>query len=51
MTTPYKELSDLDVLRVAERERSKAIAAFFTQLFTKRDRQTTDYSGDVVAAE
>lgn len=51
MTNTYKELSDLDVLRMAERERSEAMAVFFTKLFTKRDRQSTEYTGDVVAAE
>ena len=47
MTNTYKELSDLDVLRMAERERSKAMAVFFT----KRDQPATEYTGDVVAAE
>ncbi len=51
MTNTYKELSDLDVLRMAERERSEAMAVFFTKLFTKRDQPATEYTGDVVAAE
>lgn len=51
MTNHYNELSDLDVLRMAERERSEAIAAFFSKLFTKRDQPVTDFTGDVVAAE
>lgn len=51
MTTEYKELSDLDVLRMAERERGIAMSAFFRKLFTKRDEEATGYTGGTVAAE
>lgn len=51
MNTQYTEYSDLEVLRMAERERGEAIAAFFHKLFAKRDKKSTDYTGDVVAAE
>ncbi|MBO6782257.1 MAG: hypothetical protein JJ899_03150 [Alphaproteobacteria bacterium] len=48
----YSTLSDLDVLRMAERERGKAMAAFFRKLLTKRaDKQSTGYTGGAVAAE
>ena len=50
MNTNYKELSDLDVLRMAERERSEAMATFFRKIFTKRDAKDTGYTGHVVAA-
>lgn len=51
MNTNYRELSDLDVLRMAERECGEAIAAFFRKIFTKRDAKDTKYNGHVVAAE
>jgi hypothetical protein len=47
----YNELSELDVLRMAERERGEAIAAFFHKLFTKRDEKNAGFTGGVVAAE
>lgn len=51
MKTPYSEYSDMEVLRMAEHERSEAIAAFFRKLFTTRTEKSTDVTGDVVAAE
>jgi len=51
MNTPYSEYSDHEVLRMAEHERSEAIAAFFRKLFTKRSEKSTTFTGDVVAAE
>jgi hypothetical protein len=51
MNTNYKELSDLDVLRMAERERGEAMAAFFRKIFTKRGAKDTVYTGHVIAAE
>ena len=39
MTTKFNELSDLEILRLAEHERGKAVGAFFGKLFTKRDEQ------------
>ena len=51
MNTNYRELSDLDVLRMAERERGEAMAAFFRKLFTKRAAKDAGYTGHVVAAE
>ncbi len=47
----YSELSDLEVLRMAERERGKAVSAFFRKLLTKRDTETPAYTGGVAAAE
>lgn len=50
--TKYNELSDLEVLRMAERERGKAISAFFRKLLTTRDdEKATGYTGRVAAAE
>ncbi|MBT5497139.1 MAG: hypothetical protein HOK54_15460 [Alphaproteobacteria bacterium] len=51
MTTKFNELSDLEILRLAEHERGKAVGAFFGKLFTKRDEQPAGFTGDVVAAE
>jgi hypothetical protein len=51
MNKNYNELSELDVLRMAERERGEAIAAFFHKLFTKRDEKNAGFTGGVVAAE
>lgn len=51
MSINYSNLSDQEILRMAERERSKAIAAFFRKLFTKRDEKATGFAGGVVAAE
>ena len=51
MKTNYRELSELDVLRMAERERGEAIAAFFHKLFAKRDHKNAGFTGGVVAAE
>jgi hypothetical protein len=47
MTTKFNELSDLEILRLAEHERGKAVGAFFT----KCDEQPAGFTGDVVAAE
>ena len=47
----YNILSDLDVLRMAERERGKATAAFFRKLFTTRDEKAKNFTDNVVAAE
>ena len=51
MTTKFNELSDLEILHLAEHERGKAVGAFFGKLFTKRDKQPAGFTGDVVAAE
>lgn len=51
MNTQYSEYSDQEVLRMAEHERSEAIAAFFSKLFTKRSEKNTKFTGDIVAAE
>ncbi len=51
MTTNYNTLSEQEILRMAERERGKAIAAFFRKLFTKRDGKATVFAGGFVAAE
>jgi len=51
MKTNYSELSELDVLRMAERERSEAIAAFFHKMFANRDEKNASFTGGVVAAE
>ena len=51
MTTKFNELSDLEILHLAEHERGKAVGAFFGKLFTKRDEQPAGLTGDAVAAE
>jgi hypothetical protein len=44
--------SDVEILRMAEQERSKVIGTFFRWLFAKRDHTTSpDHSSDAVAAE
>lgn len=51
MTINYNTLSDQEILRMAERERGKVIAAFFRKLFTTRNEKATGFTGGVVAAE
>ena len=44
--------SDMDILRNAEQERGKAMAAFFRWLFAERKQvKSSEVSGDIVAAE
>lgn len=51
MGLEYSHQSDLEVLRLAEQERGKAVAGFVHWLFSKPEVKSPDHSADIAAAE
>jgi hypothetical protein len=40
MDNEFKHMSDMEILRMAERERAEVIATFFRKLFAAREKES-----------
>lgn len=51
MNYEFRTPNELEILRLAEQERGKAMGAFFRWLFVDRDPSVAEHANDAVAAE